>query len=414
MMIILLKTRAIFLLLFLLAINLEAEISDSDKVKILTDYLIKEKSRKVDTKLTEVEADSLEHEALLQEKEQITVRARNEAVATVYGKPAFKSLVYDDDTEMFFGRIVSQNGNFEKDVNFYMPKQRARAFKKNLESGRIEIEHLFDDNEVLFKEIELNYEGVNYPLSVAIPNTFTLKLGGYFIGVQDTVLSAKKNGIGATLNLQDLFDMESEVNVLRVSAAYKFNPKHKVEASFYSLKSSSGKTVETSFEYNGETINAGAALDIYFNTDVYKVNYVYSAYRTNKLEFTFRAGLHITALETGLSAGYNLGTSSERFEKSNIGITAPLPVMGLGFDYEIMPKLNLIYTVDYFAVSYDSAVSGSMSDAILSLDYTFSKYIGVGAGFNRTQLNFKAKDEDTVVEFNNDVAGVLGYVIFSY
>ncbi len=201
---------------------------------------------------------------------------------------------------------------------------------------------------------------------------------------------------------------------MRVGATYKFNPKHKVEASFYSLKSSSEKTVETSFEYNGETVNAGAAVDIYFNTDIYKVNYVYSAYRTSKLEFMFRVGLHITALETGLRAGYNLGTASENFQTSNVSITAPLPVVGLGFDYEIMPKLNLNYTFDYFAISYDSTVSGSMSDSILSLDYTFNKYIGVGAGFNRTQLSFKAKDEDTVVEFNNDVAGVLGYVIFSY
>jgi len=401
-------------MIFVFNFTLMAEISDSDKVKILTDYLVKEKSREVKNKLTEAEADSLEEESLLQEKEKITIRARNEAVATIYGKPVFQSLVYDDDTEMFFGRVVSQNGNFEKEVNFYMPKQRARTFKKNLDSGRIEIEHLFDDNEIVFKEIELNYEGVNYPLHVDIPNTFTLKLGGYFIGAQDTIFSATKNGIGGTLNLQELFDMESEVNVLRVSAAYKFNPKHKIEASFYSLKSSSEKTVETSFEYNGETINAGAALDIYFNTDVYKVNYVYSAYRTNKLEFMFRAGLHITALETGLNARYNVGTVTESAQTNNISITAPLPVVGLGFDYEIMPKLNINYTVDYFLVSYNSTVSGSMSDSILSLDYTFSKYIGVGAGFNRTQMNFKAKDEDTVVEFNNDVAGLLGYVIFSY
>lgn len=403
-----------FSMIFVFNFTLIAEISDSDKVNILTDYLVKEKNREVDQKLSQVEVDSLEQEALLQEKENTTVRARNEAVATIYGKPTFKSLVYDDDTEMFFGRIVSQNGNFEKDVNFYMPKQRARAFKKNLEGGRIEIEHVFDDNELVFKEIELNYEGVNYPLHVAIPNTFTLKLGGYFVGAQDTVLSAKKNGIGATLNLQDLFDMESEVNVLRVNAAYRFNPKHSIEASFYSLKSSSERTVDTSFEFDGETINAGAALDIYFNTDIYKVNYVYSAYRTNKLEFSFRAGLHITALETGLSARYNLGTASESIQKSSISITAPLPVVGLGFDYEIMPKLNLNFAVDYFAISYDSTVSGSMSDSVLTLDYRFSKYIGIGGGFNRTQLNFKAKDEDTVVEFNNDVAGVLGYVIVSY
>ena len=408
------KMKIIFFALALVCVNLEAEISDSDKVNILTDYLVKEKSREIDQKLSQAQADSLEHESLMQQKEMATIRSRNEAVATIYGKPVFKSLVYDDDTEMFFGRIVSQNGNFEKDVNFYMPKQRARAFKKNLEAGRIEIEHVFDDNELVFKEIELNYEGVHYPLHVNAPNTFTLKLGAYFVGMQDTEIMAKKNGIGGVLNLQELFDMEENVNVMRISAAYKFNPKHRVELSWYNLDSSSQKSIEKEFEFEGEVVKAGAALDIYFDTDIYKLNYVYSAYHTNKLELSFRAGLHITSIATGFTAGYELGTISESFQSGSVSVTAPLPVAGLGLDYEIVPNLNINYTIDYFAISYDSTVSGSMTDSILSLDYTFNQYFGIGGGVNRTQMRFKAESEGTELQFRDDVVGLVGYVILSY
>ena len=404
----------VFISVLLSNVSVSAAISDTDKIYILTDYLIKEKSREVDHKLSKVEADSLDHEALLIQKEKITIRARNEAVATIYGKPTFKSLVYDDDTEMFFGRIVSQNGNFEKDVNFYMPKKRARAFKKRLEEGRIEIEHAFDDDEIVFNEIELNYEGVNYPLHVNTPNTFTLKLGGYFVGIQNTDVSAIKNGIGGTLNLQELFDLKQEVNVGRINAAYRFNPKHRVEVSWYALKSNGEHSIAKEFEFNGETIQAGAFVDMYFNTDIYKINYVYSAYHTNKLELAFRVGLHITSIDTGLNAGYNINQVSESHQTAAVSVTAPLPVLGLSLDYEIIPDLNLNYTIDYFAFSYDSSVSGAMSDSVLSLDYMFNRYIGVGGGLNRTQMQFKARSEETKLELNNDVAGVLGYVIFSY
>ncbi len=402
------------LLLLLVVATLQAEPSDEDKVYILTDYLVKEKSGDIDARLSGFKPSSSEYKALSQQKEKMTIEARNEAVATVYGKPYFTELTYDDRSEMFFGRIVSENGNYEKDINFYMPKQRARAFKKNLEEGRIEIEHVFDDNEIVFKEIELNYAGVNYPLHVNTPNSLTIKLGGYFVGVQDTNLQVTKNGIGGTLGLQELFDMEPELAVGRIDAAYRFNPKHRIEASWYSLNSSGEKAIAHAFEFDGETIEAGASVGFYFDTDIYKVNYVYSAYRTNKLELTFRVGLHITSIDTGLSAKLNVGEISESRQTDSLSVTAPLPVAGLGLNYEIIPDLNIDFHIDYFAISYDSAVSGSMSDSVLTLDYMFNQYFGLGGGFNRTQMRFKGRSEETEIKFTDDVAGLMGYVIFSY
>jgi len=407
------KLSFIIIMMFLFS-NVYAEITDEDKVKILTNYLVQERSQGIDAELSTLTHASPEYKALKKKKASITMAARNEAVATVYGKPKFESLVYDDGSEMFFGRIVSTNGNFEREVNFYMPKKRARAFKKKLDKGRIEIEHAFENSELVFKEIELSYRGVEYPLHVQTSNTFTLKLGGYFIGVQDTELSTTKNGIGATLNLQDLFDMKEKVSVARMNMMYKFNPKHRIEASWYALKSTSSNNVSTDFIFDGKEYQASADISFYMNIDTYKINYVYAAYQTNKLELSFRVGLHITSLSTGLTAGYNVGDVSQRFDSDSLSITAPLPVIGLGLNYEIIPALSLTYTIDYFAISYDSTVSGSMVDSLLSLDYQFNRYIGIGGGVNTTNMRFSGKTEGTELKYNDEVAGLIGYVILSY
>jgi len=401
-------------LLLIFTLPLSAEISDEDKVYILTDYLVKEKSKGIDEALKVLTPASPEYKALQKKKQSITVTARNEAIATVYGKPVFENLVYDDDSEMFFGRIVSSKGNFVRDVDFYMPKKRARAFKKKVDAGRIEIEHVFDGNRLEFKDIELEYAGVSYPLHVVYPNSFVLKLGGYFIGTQDTELYTKKNGIGATLNLQELFDMEERISVARVGVSYRFNPKHRIEASWYRINSSSSKQVDTSFDYDGETYAAGAYVNIFLNTDIYKINYVYSAYRTSKLELSFRVGLHITGIKTGLEAGYNLGTVNESYSGDSLSLTAPLPVVGLGLGYEVTSNLFLNYQIDYFALSYDNSVSGSMTDSLLSLDYQFNRYIGVGGGVNRTAMRFKGEVQESTVGLNDEVVGLVGYLVFSY
>ena len=406
------KLKHLALAILLLASPLAAEISSEDQVYILTEYLMKKKAKALDKELKGLTPASPEYKALEQQKKNLLVEARNQAIATVYGKPKFENLVYDDNSEMFFGRIVSSNNNFIRDVNFYMPRKRARAFKKKVQAGRIEIEHLFDNHQLEFKDIELEYKGVSYPLHILTPNTLSLKMGGYFVGVQDTEIYTRKNGVGATINLQDLFDMKEQVSVARINAIYKFSPKHRMEASWYRINSNSNKSAD--FTFNDEQIDASAALDIYFDTNIYKLIYAYSAYKTSKFEFTFRVGLHITKVSTGYKASYNINEINENVESDNIAITAPLPVLGIGLAYEIAPNLMFNYTADYFALSYDSSVSGAMSDSILSLDYQFNRYVGIGGGVNRTQMRFKAVEDKTEFGLRNDVAGILGYMIFSY
>ncbi len=171
-----------------------------------------------------------------------------------------------------------------------------------------------------------------------------------------------------------------------------------------------------SFTFKDENINidANAALDLYFNTDIYKLNYVYSAYKTSKLELDFRVGLHITQIETGFDVSYNINKVNESFEADSITVMASLPVFGIGLAYEIVPHLMFNYTVDYFAISYDSTVSGAMSDSIVTLDYQFNRYVGIGGGTDRTQMRFNATVDGTEFGLRDDVTGLIGYMIFSY
>ena len=383
-------TRVILILLLALSSSLlNAEINDEDKILILTDYLVKEEQKDV-------------------------LQARNEAIATVYGKPIFKKLIYNDNSEMFFATVVSEHGNFQRDVNFYMPRERAVKFKKELDSGKIEIEHAFDDNKIVIKEIELNYEGVNYPLRMSQTQTLIVKAGGYFVGTQNTKILAAKNGIGGTIDLQELFDMQEKVSVFRLDALYKFNPKHAIEFSYYSLKNSSTKELQQPLEFNGKGLAKGTSVDIYFNTDIYKLNYIYSAYKTNKLDLTFRAGLHITKITTGVDAKIDfLVADDEALKSESVALTAPLPVFGMGLGYKLSNDFTLNYTVDYFFISFEN-VTGSMVDTLLSLDYQYNQYIGAGFGLNTTKTMVEGRVDSTKLEVGHDVNGALAYLIFSY
>jgi hypothetical protein len=381
-------TNRLALTLLLLSNTLFASTSSDEKIKILTQYLV-EKEKKD------------------------PINARNEAIATIYGKPLFKDLIYNDASEMFFGKVVSQRGDFSRNINFYMPKERAIEFQKNVAAGKIEIEHAFDDNEIVIKKIELNYKDVNYPLKVKIPNTLTLKVGGYLVAKQNTELLAQRNGVGGTLDIQDLFDMKEDTNVFRVDILYKFNSAHSIDFSYYSLKNSNKKLIPGEIEWDGYTLY-DPELEAQFDTDIYKFDYIYSAYKTNKLDLSFRLGLHVTGLTTGL---YGTTQSSEgeiTFGKNDeIKFTAPLPVLGFGLRYEIIPSTHLNYTVDYFYLEFDG-YKGSMVDSLISLEYKYNRYFGAGIGINATNTKVDTTVEDTYFRVRNEVLGGLAYIILSY
>ena len=381
------KTLLILLSLFSFY-TLHADISDDEKIKILTEYLVQKEGKQL-------------------------IQARNEAIATIYGKPLFEDLIYNDTSEMFFGSIVSERGSFKKDINFYMPQTRAIEFQKNLAAGKIEIEHAFDDNDIVIKSIEVEFKGVYYPLKVNDTNTITFRIGNYFLAHQNTEVMAEKNGIGATINLQEIFDMTEQTDVFRFDAHYKFSPNHALEFSYYTINNNRTKAIGEPIEWNGYYIKDGT-LSVKFDTDIYKLNYVYSAYRTNKIDLSLRVGLHITGLTTGITGKADTDKGEVYLgEQSTVQLTAPLPVIGIGLKYEIIPRLYVNYTVDYFFLSFED-VQGSLVDSLLSVEYQYNRYFGAGLGFNATNSHLKTTVEDVNYELQNEVSGFLAYIILSY
>ncbi|MGB5965723.1 MAG: hypothetical protein WBG65_09335, partial [Sulfurimonadaceae bacterium] len=87
-----------------------------------------------------------------------------------------------------------------------------------------------------------------------LPDTFQLRLGGYLLADQATDVKVSKNGVGATINVQDLFNMESDSQVFRLDGYYRFTPTHGVEFSWYSINNNG--TTNESFEWGDENITA--------------------------------------------------------------------------------------------------------------------------------------------------------------
>ena len=242
----------------------------------------------------------------------------------------------------------------------------------------------------------------------AVPDDFQLRLGGYLLADQNTDIGVSKNGSGVNINLQDLFEMETATRVFRLDGYYRFTPKHAVEFSWYNINNSSQTDADIDFEWGDQNISASGALSTYFNTDIYKVNYLYSFYHTDKVELGIGVGLHITTLDVGFTGNYTSDGAADNSGES-AKVTAPLPVAGFRLDYKILPELSVQYSVDYFFLRFDG-YKGTLSDALLTVDYRITRHFGMGIGFNSTRMRLEADlDDGMLLNINHDVAGGLVY-----
>ncbi len=249
--------------------------------------------------------------------------------------------------------------------------------------------------------------------SEPLPDDLELRLGGYLLADQSTDVKVSKNGLGATINLQDLFEMKATTQVFRLDGYYRFTPTQGVEFSWYSINNSSQSEDKIDFQWGDKNISASGALNTYFNTDIYKVNYLYSFYHTEKVELSLGVGLHITALEVGFNGNYTTnGTADNSGEDAQV--TAPLPVVGFRLNYHILPELKVKYAVDYFFIAFDGS-SGGLTDSLLSVDYRVTRHFGLGVGFNSTRMRLETDlDDDVQLNVQHDVAGGLVYGTFNY
>ncbi len=242
----------------------------------------------------------------------------------------------------------------------------------------------------------------------AVPDNFQLRLGGYMLADQNTEVKVSKDGAGVGINLQDLFKMESTTQVFRLDGYYRFTPKHAVEFSWYSINNSSKTDADVKFEWGDKNITASGALNTFFNTDIYKVNYLYSFYHTEEVELALAAGLHITTLDVGFSGSYSFG-ENEKGNGDSAKVTAPLPVVGFRLNYNILPELSVKYAIDYFFITFDGT-TGSMSDSLLTVDYRITRYFGMGIGLNSTRMRLKTDvADDALLNLSHDVIGGLVY-----
>lgn len=227
---------------------------------------------------------------------------------------------------------------------------------------------------------------------------FSVKLGGTGTTL-DSSARVGTAGVGLEIDFEEALGLESSSFVFRLDALYRSskNLKHTFGFSYFDLRRDSTKVLTEEIEFGGETFTVGQQVDSFYNLRIFRGDYRYSFLLDERVDLTVGLGLYVMPLEVGIEA-----STVNREE-----MTPVLPVLSLGFNFVITPKVFLKQQYGVFYLEYDN-FEGGMTSANIAVEYNAFENIGFGLAFDSLRVRLKAEDEDyPSVDF-------VGEVNFSY
>lgn len=247
----------------------------------------------------------------------------------------------------------------------------------------------------------------------AVTDRFRISLGGYALTRYESSMSLTDPDLGAGISIspEDTLGMDTDQSVVRLDGYFRFNAKHSLTYSWYSISSQGNKSIEEQIDWVDENgnpiiIEAGASVTSSMDYDIFKVGYLWSFHHTDKVELAFGGGLHITRMALGMTA---VDTLSTDLNATDVSTTVPLPVVSFALSYYVTPKLSWYLKSEFFALKFNDW-DGSYTDTMLGLEYRTFRHIGLGIALGNNALRVKEDTAEHKFIFNNQISGALLYV----
>lgn len=245
---------------------------------------------------------------------------------------------------------------------------------------------------------------------------FEISVGGYSVFRYESAVSLTKTNLGAGISIspRDTLGLNGEQTVFRLDGRFRFNSNHAMTFSWFRINANASKTLADDIEWvdeSGDTviIPIGTSVNSSLGYDIYKLGYLWSFYRSDKVELAAGAGLHMAGVRVGLGVDSAIIDSELRTAKSNL----PMPVLSFMLDYNVTSNFDWYFRSQLFAIDLGDW-RGVYSDIELGMKYQLFENIGVGAGIGSNGLEVVREEDATRFEFENRVTGLRFFVTANF
>ena len=217
--------------------------------------------------------------------------------------------------------------------------------------------------------------------------------------------------IGTSIRLEDELRLAENKDSARFGFRYRFNRKHSIALAAFSLNRTATTAVDEDIEirrgaHEGLHFGVGATIDSKLDADFLGLFYNYSFYNNGKIDAGINVGL--STYDFGLELAGQAELVDEdgnpiggtQFRSTSQSVLAPVPAYGIFLNYAI--RHNVIFSFTSQGLHLDVGdIEGRVSDTRGTVEWFFTKHVGVGGGVTNTSIEVKDNSDSPYrVDYN--------------
>jgi len=252
-----------------------------------------------------------------------------------------------------------------------------------------------------------------------IPDRIWVDIGGSTNELSTNMALTGQNGVGAAIDFEDVFDLPGSKTTFQIQGTVRVSEHRRwVDFGYVKFDRSGGRTITQNLQWGDYSFAAGATMQASFDTEFIYGAYRYDFLHEEKIRISGSAGLSWTDISASLAGQGTFDDGSGPIAgdyTADASIAAPVPLVGLNFDWALARGLVLRSYNRFFRLKLDK-IDGGMWENGVHLNWYFIKNFGLGLGYDRVQIKvneYETKEGDTG-KFNYSVSGLGLYATLAF
>lgn len=201
--------------------------------------------------------------------------------------------------------------------------------------------------------------------------------------------------LNARLGLEKNFGLADRQFFLTGSLVHRFTPRSGIYLKYYGIyRNNRTPATEKDFIFLDDTIPAGSSVELFFNTQVVSLGYLYALADTPTALFAGYLNVYLMDVSTGLKA------EGLKYEE-NFGLLAPIPELGVIGVFKINSWLQIDSAIGFFALNTGN-FDGRLNSLLFQLNFKPKKWFGITLGYEQfiVRVSFPEEAINTAIDYD--------------
>jgi hypothetical protein len=224
----------------------------------------------------------------------------------------------------------------------------------------------------------------------------------------------KQTGRSVFVDPEGDLGLPEVAHVNTLYGGYRFAENHQVEFGFFGIKRETS-IFALDLNFNDVILVQGSA-KLKDETDFYLLTYGYAIFKDDRSRINATFGIYGLDLKLAFEAEGDLtinGVTQSGVYRETVSVFAPLPLLGLDFNFSFTPRWSMRTKFALVGGSYEDISAGIFTSTI-NAHYKFSKHVGGVLGVTYFDATVDIDDGKTLNEVTYGYSGVYAGMHFIF